>query len=74
MRATASASMLLIINMIGIGAGTSTLGWLSTRFAPDDPATGLQSALLTGLSFYAAGGVLLWIGGAWLRRAWREDE
>jgi len=65
--------MLLIINLVGIGAGTSLLGWLSTRFAPGDPAAGLRSALLAGLALYVIGGALLWFGGRWLRRDWREE-
>jgi len=68
MRATASASMLLIVNLIGIGAGPWLVGALSGWLRSVVGGEALRYALLSGLSLYVVGGVLLWMGGAYFRQ------
>lgn len=47
MRATASALLLLVVNLIGLGIGPPLLGWASDRFtaASGDSAAGLSTAM-----------------------------
>jgi MFS family permease len=69
MRATASASLLLINNLIGIGFGTFIFGFLSDQLKPEYGSDSLRIALLVGIGFYCAG--LLMLGAAaLLKRDW----
>ncbi len=72
MRATASAIFLFINNLIGIGAGTVALGFLSDtleeRFGDDS----LKVAILAGTVFYLVAATLFLLSVRSLRRDWEE--
>ena len=70
MRATASASFLLINNLIGLGAGSYALGALSDHltFRLGDEA--LRYSMLIGLVLYLVAGALFALAGRPLRRDW----
>lgn len=70
MRATASASFLLINNLVGIGGGTFALGALSDSLAAGYGADALKYAMLMGLVFYLLAALLMMLGAAALRRDW----
>ena len=70
LRATASACMLLINNLIGIGFGTYMFGWLADALEPTYGASALRYSMLYGLGFYLLAGLLM-IGAAMtLKRDW----
>ena len=54
-RATASASFLLINNLIGIGFGTFIFGYMSDRMTATYGAEALRYSILYGLVFYLLG-------------------
>ncbi len=54
MRALASAILLFVVNMIGLGGGPTFVGWLSDRLTPDYGVEAIRYALL----FTVAGGAL----------------
>lgn len=68
LRATASASFLLINNLIGIGFGTFIFGFLSDRLAPSFGNDSLRYALLYGLGFYFLACLLCLLAAARLER------
>ena len=70
MRATASASMLLINNLIGIGFGTFIFGYLSDQLKPTYGDESLRYAILYGLGFYLLAGVLMLAAALYLKRDW----
>lgn len=70
MRATASASMLLINNLIGIGFGTFIFGYLSDRLTPVYGVDALKMSIFYGLSFYFVAGVLMLGAATLLKRDW----
>lgn len=72
MRATASASFLLINNLIGVGLGSLTIGKLSDMLAPAYGNDALRHAILIGLGFYLLAAVLMMAGGRFLGREWVE--
>jgi MFS family permease len=72
MRATASASLLLINNLIGIGFGTFIFGYLSDRFRPEYGDDSLRIALLVGVSFYVVAGLLMLGAATRLKRDWHR--
>lgn len=72
MRATASASFLLINNLIGIGGGILFLGRLSDMLAPSFGSESLRFAMLFSLGFYLLAGLLMWLAAPSLRRDWVE--
>lgn len=72
MRATASASFLLINNLIGLGAGTLLLGALSDAMTSRFGAEALRYAMVSGLILYALAGALMWLGSRTLREDWVE--
>lgn len=71
-RATASASFLLINNLIGLGGGTVVLGGLSDALTPAFGAEALRYAMLSGLGLYVVAGVLMWFAAGALRGDWVE--
>ncbi len=73
MRATASASFLLINNLIGVGLGALSIGWLSDRLTPAFGDQALRTALLISLSYYLVAALLMAIGGHYLRKEWVEE-
>lgn len=70
MRGTASASMLLINNLIGIGFGVYFFGKLTDMLAPSQGDNALYIALNIGLGFYVLAGVLMVGASMTLKRDW----
>ena len=74
MRATASASMLLINNLIGIGFGTFIFGYVSDRLQPTYGAESLRYSILLGLGFYIIAGFLMFAASITLKRDWYRSD
>ena len=72
MRATASASFLLINNLVGLGLGTVVLGALSDAFTGWAGNEALRYAMLSGLVLYLLAGALMALAAGPLRRDWVE--
>lgn len=72
MRATASASFLLINNLLGLGLGTVVLGALSDAFTGWAGNDALRYAMLSGLVLYLLAGALMALAAGPLRRDWVE--
>ncbi len=70
MRATASASFLLINNLIGLGAGSFALGAVSDGLTARFGEEALRYAMLGGLSLYLLAGALMWLASKPLRNDW----
>lgn len=70
MRATASASFLLINNLVGIGGGIFVLGKLSTALTPAFGAEALRYAMLGSLLLYLVAALLMWLAARPLRDDW----
>lgn len=70
MRATASAGMLFINNLIGIGFGIFFLGFMSDRMNAAHGANALQYSMLYGLGFYVLSAVLFACASRMLQRDW----
>ena len=70
MRATASASFLLINNLIGLGGGSFVLGALSDQLTPIYGEEALRYSMLCGLVLYLVAAVLMWLAARPLRRDW----
>lgn len=70
MRGTASASFLLINNLIGVGLGSLTIGKLSDLLTPAFGQDALRHAIVMGLGFYLLAAVLMIQGGRSLARDW----
>ena len=70
LRATASACMLLINNLIGIGFGTYMFGWLADALEPTYGASALRYSMLYGLGFYLLAGLLMLAAVTTLKRDW----
>ncbi len=68
LRATASASFLLINNLIGIGFGTFIFGYMSDRMSAGYGDEALRYSILYGLSFYPLAAVLCAIAALRLTR------
>ena len=73
MRATASATFLLINNLIGLGAGTLVLGALSDAMTARFGTEALRYAMLAGLGLYLLAGVLMWLAARPLAREWVDQ-
>lgn len=72
MRATASASFLLINNLIGLGLGSWAIGSLSDHLAPAYGTDALRYAIATGLCLYLVAGALMALASRFLPRDWVE--
>ncbi|MCW3846710.1 MFS transporter [Sphingomonas sp. LB-2] len=70
MRATASASFLLINNLIGLGAGIYILGGLADALAPVFGTESLRYAMLFSLVCYLVAALLMWLAAKPLRDEW----
>jgi MFS family permease len=70
MRATASATFLLVNNLIGLGAGTWVMGALSDGFTARFADEALRYAMLSGLGFYLLAGVLMELAARRLAGDW----
>jgi predicted MFS family arabinose efflux permease len=69
-RATASASFLLINNLIGIGFGTFIFGFMSDRLAGTYGGESMRYAILYGLSFYLLGALIFFLAATRLKKDW----
>jgi MFS family permease len=72
MRATASASFLFINNLIGLGAGSWVMGWMSDALKATHGVDALRYSALIALSFYLIAGVLGLLAARHLRKDWAE--
>jgi len=73
MRATASASFLLINNLIGLGAGPLLIGRVSDALKSSYGAEALRYAAVGCTAFYLLAALLMFICIPWLRTAWVPD-
>jgi predicted MFS family arabinose efflux permease len=72
MRATASASFLLINNLIGIGGGIYFLAQVADWLIPVFGTESLRYAMLFSLVFYLLAALLMWLAAKPLREDWVE--
>jgi hypothetical protein len=73
MRATASASFLLINNLIGLGVGPLLIGRLSDALKHDYGVDALRYAAVGCTSFYLLAAILMLFAVNRLRTDWVED-
>ena len=73
MRATASASFLLINNLIGLGVGPLLIGRLSDALKTTYGVDALRNAAVACTSFYLLAAALMLIAVKHLRSAWVDD-
>ena len=73
MRATASASFLLINNLIGLGIGPLLIGRLSDAFKTTYGIDALRNAAVACTSFYLVAALLMLIAVKHVRVAWVDD-
>ncbi|HZU51130.1 MAG TPA: MFS transporter [Sphingomicrobium sp.] len=74
MRATASASFLLINNLIGLGVGPPLIGRLSDALKHSYGADALRYAAVSCTSFYILAALLMLLSAPGLRAAWLDDR
>jgi MFS family permease len=74
MRATASASFLLINNLIGLGIGPFLIGGLSDALKKSYGIEALRYAAVACTSFYILAGLLMLLCVSRLRHTWVEDD
>ncbi|NML07214.1 MFS transporter [Sphingomonas sp. G-3-2-10] len=72
MRATASASFLLINNLIGLGLGSTVIGLISDQLAPTYGVDALRYAIAIGLCSYLVAGLLMIFASRTLHKDWVE--
>jgi MFS family permease len=73
MRASASASFLLINNLIGLGVGPLLIGKISTMLKESYGTESLRYAAVGCTAFYLLAALLMLIAVKWLRVGWVED-
>jgi hypothetical protein len=73
MRATASASFLLINNLIGLGVGPWLIGRISDGFKGSYGADALRNAAVLCCAFYLVAALLALLAAKPLRAGWVED-
>jgi hypothetical protein len=73
MRATASASFLLINNLIGLGVGPWLIGRISDAFRASYGADALRNAAVLCCAFYLVAALLALLAAKSLRHRWVED-
>ena len=73
MRATASASFLLINNLIGLGVGPWLMGRLADAFRADYGANALRDAAVVCLGFYGLAALLVILSIRYLKASWVVD-
>ena len=73
MRATASATFLLINNLIGLALGNLSIGVLSDVLTPIVGEESLRYSLTAGGVYYLAAAILLFIAAPLLRKDWEGD-
>ena len=74
LRATASASFLLINNLIGLGIGPMLIGALSEAFKARFGTEALRYASVSVVAFYLLAAVLMFFAARRMRRDWVEDD
>jgi len=74
MRSTASASFLLINNLIGLGVGPLLMGRLSDAMKTTYGADSLRNAAVACLAFYLLAALLMLFSVRSLRRSWVVDS
>lgn len=74
MRATASATFLLVNNLIGLGGGSFALGALSDGLTAHYGDEALRYAMLLGLVLYLVAALLMWMASTPLRRDWVDQS
>jgi MFS family permease len=74
MRATASASFLLINNLIGLGVGPYLIGAISDALKRSYGAEALRYAAVSCTAFYIVAALLMLLCASRLRNSWVEDE
>lgn len=72
-RATASASFLLINNFIGLGVGPTLIGFLSDQYKARYAEEALRYAAVSVVGFYVVAAFLMWLASRRLARDWVED-
>ena len=73
MRATASASFLLINNLIGLGVGPTLIGGLSELFKDRFGTEALRYAAVSVVGFYVLASFLMFFAVSRLRKDWVEE-
>jgi predicted MFS family arabinose efflux permease len=74
MRSTASASFLLINNLIGLGVGPLLMGRLSDALKATYGVDSLRNAAVACLGFYLLAALLMFLAAGSLKRSWITDE
>jgi len=74
MRSTASASFLLINNLIGLGVGPWLMGRLSDALKARYGAEALRDAAVACTGFYLLAALLMFVAVPFLKTAWVGDE
>lgn len=74
MRSTASASFLLINNLIGLGVGPTLIGALSDLFKERYGTEALRYAAVSVVGFYLVAAILMLLAVRRLREDWVEDQ
>ena len=74
MRSTASASFLLINNLIGLGVGPTLIGALSELFKERFGTEALRYAAVSVVGFYVLASLLMFFAISRIRRDWVEDS
>ena len=74
MRSTASASFLLINNLIGLGVGPWLMGRLCGFFRATSGANALRDAAVACLDFYFLAALLMFLAGRFLKVSWVSDR
>ncbi|HUG45085.1 MAG TPA: MFS transporter [Sphingomicrobium sp.] len=74
LRATASASFLMINNLIGLGVGPTLIGGLSELFSERLGTEALRYAAVSVVGFYVLAAFLMFFAIKRLPRDWVEDE
>lgn len=74
MRSTASASFLLINNLIGLGVGPTLIGALSELFKARFGTEALRYAAVSVVGFYLLAALLMLFAARKLRNEWIEDS
>ena len=72
-RSTASASFLLINNLIGLGVGPTLIGTLSDLFKAKFGTEALRYAAVSVVGFYLVAALLMFFAANQLSRDWLED-
>ena len=74
MRSTASASFLLINNLIGLGVGPTLIGALSVLYKERFGAEALRYAAVSVVGFYVLASLLMFLAVRRLRSDWVDDS